>query len=317
MLSVLNLHSDLHQNGPKTSFGKGASRERVVCDEGTPLNTLTDGALTVAQIVFVNAVLSGDNALVIALTSRQLPPALRKRAVLWGSALAVLLQVAFAILVGYLLEVPGLRLAGAIALILIARKLIGEAREEARESRSTTNVLGAVLTILIANLAMSLDNVLAVGALSRGFPSLIALGLGVSAVMLLAASALMITLIERYRWVTFAGAAVLACTAAGMICEEPLLAGAASFANANGQRIAAAIEKEPEPEPIVVQRPLELMTAATDSAATKLTRTWSFAVYGLALSLCFGSVRWWSAIRRFERERESSVVEAEPLYVHG
>ncbi len=279
------------------------------------MDTFTDGAWTVAQIVFVNAVLSGDNALVIALTSQQLPAGMRKKAVLWGSSLAVLLQVAFSILVGRLLEVPGLRLAGALALILIARKLIGEAREEAREARSIQSVTGAVLTILIANLAMSLDNVLAVGALSRGVPGLIALGIGVSAVMLLVASAVMIAMIERYRWVTLAGAGLLSCTAAGMLCDEPLLVGATDQAAEASVPNSAEREQLADLSSVVANPPQQLITATADSATGRLTRSWSFAVYGMALSLCFGNLRWWGAIRRFEREREASLVEGEPFYV--
>lgn len=311
MLSVLRANSRGSQHGPSIrSAGAPRANEQIVTKEHR-LDSLTDGALTVAQIIFVNAVLSGDNALVIALTAQQLPVSLRKRAVLWGSLLAVFLQVAFAILVGQLLEVPGLRLAGAIALIVIARKLVGEARGENRETRPSSTILGAILTILVANLAMSLDNVLAVGALSRGLPSLIALGIGVSALMLLAASALVIALIERYRWLTVAGAGILACTAAGMICEEPLLADFAGFAHAVTTNVPAgtALAGDGVPQ--------EIAALSTDSTAPQWTRQWSFAIYGLALTLCFGNLRWWAAIQRFERERESVAVEPEAAYVHG
>jgi YjbE family integral membrane protein len=287
------------------------------------LASLTDGALTVAQIVFVNMILSGDNALIIAMTARRLPVPLRRRAVLWGSALAVLLQVAFAIVAGWLLAIPGLRLAGAVALVLITRRLIGGAPDESREPRTTNDVLGAVLSILIANLVMSFDNVLAVGALSRGQPALIALGILVSAVMLLAASSLVIALIERYRWVTLAGAGLLACTAAGMICEEPLLAEVAEsrfetgtlrvdsiVPNLSADLAASDAERNAEP-------PRDLIAATTGVLVAPLTRTWTWTVYGVVFSACFGNLCWWSAIRHFDRDHESEGVEGEPACVRA
>jgi YjbE family integral membrane protein len=253
--------------------------------------------LTVAQIVAINVVLSGDNALVIALTAQQLPAALRRRALLWGSAFAVLLQVVFAMMVARLLEVPGLRLAGALALLMIARKLISETREETRAAASTKSILGAVLAILVANLAMSFDNVVAVGAISHGFPALIAVGVLVSAAMLLAASSIVVALIERYRWMTTAGAALLACTAAGMICEEPILAGSLPF---ESQAVAAGtagpmtdtLATTPVGEQTGDSQPV--IAATAHGITERLTLKWSVAVYVLAISLCFANLRWWS-----------------------
>lgn len=275
--------------------------------------SLTDGALTVAQIIFVNMVLSGDNALVIALTAQRLPLALRRRAVLLGSGLAVLLQVAFSIVVGWLLDVPGLRLAGAVALILIVRKLVAEADAEAEESREIRGVFGAVAAILFANLAMSFDNVLAVGALSQGMPALTVLGLAVSAVMLLAASSLVMALIERFPWVNVAGAALLAFTAAGMICEEPLLAGGSPA----GPRETFADVTSPLP-PAKTTTVVEdadrrqLVLASTTSTMTDpISARWSVMVYGVVFSICFGNLRWWNTLRGFDRVQDP-VLEEEP-----
>jgi YjbE family integral membrane protein len=258
--------------------------------------------LTVAQIVAINVVLSGDNALVIALTAQKLPAPLRRRAVLWGSAFAVILQVVFAMMVARLLEVPGLRLAGALALLMIARKLISETRDETRAAVSSKSILGAVLTILVANLAMSFDNVVAVGAISHGFPALIAVGVLVSAAMLLAASSIVVALIERYRWMTTAGAALLACTAAGMICEEPILAGSLPF---ESQAAAAGlVESMPNPTATtpIDERPGDsqpVIAATAHGITERLTLKWSVAVYALAISLCFANLRWWSTNAAF------------------
>lgn len=272
------------------------------------MTSFSDWLLAIGQIVFVNVVLSGDNALVIAMTAQQLPAPLRRKAILWGSGLAVVLQVVFAILVGQLLDIPGLRLGGAIALILIARKLAGEAQDEPAEQRSGRSALGAVLAIVVANLAMSFDNVLAVGAISHGMPQLIAVGILVSAVMLLAASSLVVSLIERFRWVTYAGAALLACTAAGMVCEEPLLADAlGTHENADFRGSSREVAEDSQSETASEVTVAEARTSVSWLAGEH----WKIVIYLLALSLCFGDLRWWTMIRRFERERELS--DAAPI----
>jgi len=278
------------------------------------VTSFSDWLLAIGQIVFVNVVLSGDNALVIAMTAQQLPTPLRRKAILWGSGLAVVLQVVFAIVVGQLLDIPGLRLGGAIALILIARKLAGETQDEPTESQSSRSVLGAVLAIVVANLAMSFDNVLAVGALSRGMPQLIAIGILVSAVMLLAASSLVVALIERFRWVTYAGAALLACTAAGMVCEEPLLAGA--LGTHAKQDFRGASRPVVDSETSAASSSVEVNVAGARPEVRWLSgEHWKIVIYLLALSLCFGDLRWWSMIRRFERERE--MTSAAPIQEFG
>jgi hypothetical protein len=164
--------------------------------------------------------------------------------------------------------------------------------------------MGAVLAIVVANLAMSFDNVLAVGAISRGMPQLIAVGIVVSAGMLLAASSLVVALIERYRWVTYAGAAVLACTAAGMVCEEPLLSralGAHQGPEFRGSsRDVAAIATDAD-----LSQPEVTVAGAQSMAPVISSEYWKVVIYMLALSLCFGDLRWWNIIRRFERERAS------------
>jgi YjbE family integral membrane protein len=294
----------------------GDYRNERLKTEEPPLAPLADGVLTVAQIVAINVVLSGDNALVIALTAQQLPTPLRRKAVFWGSALAVILQVVFAILVARLLEVPGLRLAGALALLMIARKLISDPRDEAQSSATTRSVLGAVLAILVANLAMSFDNVVAVGAISHGFPALIAVGVLVSAVMLLAASSIVVTLIERYRWMTSAGAALLACTAAGMICEEPILAGSLPFES----QAAAAMPTEsmtPSAATMLDERTSyaqPVIAGAAHGITERLTLKWSVAVYALAISLCFAKFRWWHAEPGFvpQPDHDAAVVACVP-----
>jgi YjbE family integral membrane protein len=314
MLCVPGFDLVQQHGGPQRRSSSAALRTNAgTGTEEFSVESLTEGALTVAQIVFVNAILSGDNALVIALTAQRLPAGLRNKAILWGSVLAVFLQIALAVVIGRLLDIPGLRLAGAVALVLIARKLIGDAREEARQTRSAQSVPGAILTILIANLAMSLDNVIAVGSLSRGVPAFIAVGIGVSAVILLAAGSLIIALIERYRWATVAGAGLLACTAAGMICDEPLLAGAAGLSTEEAVSELPGSTPVTEQATIVAHGTSELNLASTGVAPLVLSRRWSLVVYGLSLSLCFGNLPWRDAMRSFDREREASIAEAEPI----
>ena len=185
------------------------------------MHPLVDSVASIAQIVLINFVLSGDNALVIAMAARHLPPRQRRAAMLWGSGLAIVLRLGLTLIVSYVLLVPGLRFLGAVLLLWIACKLIQEespADEQAGPSPASLRT--AVVRIAMADLVMSLDIVLDIAGVSRSDPFQLAVGLVLSITMILACSNLILVVMDRYRWIAYAGAGVLALTAAGMMRHD-------------------------------------------------------------------------------------------------
>ena len=176
---------------------------------------------SLVQIVLINVVLSGDNALVIAMVARHLPAPQRGAAMLWGGAVAIALRLALTLAVSYVLMVPGLRFLGALLLVGIACKLVQE-EEETKEDGAPppTSLRTAVVRIAVADLVMSLDNVVAIAGVSGSDPVLLVIGLVLSIGMILAFSQVIVALMNRFRWVVYAGTAVLALTAAGMIRHD-------------------------------------------------------------------------------------------------
>src|SRR5689334_15162804 len=179
-----------------------------------------------AAIVVIDLALAGDNAIVIALAARNLPPDQRRRAIMWGTVGAVGVRVAMTLAVVWLLGVPGLLAAGGLVLAWIAFKLM-EPPEDKHDSAgvvAATGFWGAMRTIVIADAAMGLDNVLAVAGAAHGSFLLVAFGLAISIPIVVWGSTLVLRWIERHPWIVHVGVAVLAWTAAQMIAGEPLLA---------------------------------------------------------------------------------------------
>ncbi len=176
-----------------------------------------------AQVVFVNVVLSADNAVVIGMATLGLPAHQRMRALWLGIGLATVLRVGFAVVATSLLQVLGLLLAGGILLLWVAWKLWREIISRERDAGSNAEVaepktLGhALWQITLADVSMSLDNVLAVAAAARDHPVILVLGLGISVVLMGAASSLVARLIERHRWIAYVGLAVIVYIAGNMI----------------------------------------------------------------------------------------------------
>jgi len=178
-----------------------------------------------AAIVVIDLALAGDNAIVIALAARSLPPEQRRRAILWGTVGAVGVRVAMTLAVVWLLGVPGLLGAGGLVLAWIAFKLMEPPTDAAGHGVAVAaGFWGAMRTIVIADAAMGLDNVLAVAGAAHGSFMLVALGLAISIPIVVWGSTLVLRWIERHPWIVHAGVAVLAWTAAQMIAAEPLLA---------------------------------------------------------------------------------------------
>jgi YjbE family integral membrane protein len=177
----------------------------------------------VIAIVLIDLALSGDNALVIGLAARRLPRDQRRTAIVVGGALAVGLRIVGTALVTLLLRIPYLQLAGGIALVVIAYRLVSK-DEGGHEVREASSMREAITTIVIADAAMSLENVLGVGAAAHGDLPLLVFGLALSIPIVLFGSSLVVALLERWPALIWLGAFALVWTAADMILEDPTVA---------------------------------------------------------------------------------------------
>lgn len=173
------------------------------------------------SIVLIDLVLAGDNAIVIGLAARNVPKADQKKVIMWGTVGAIVVRVIMTLLVVQLLNIPGLRLAGGLALIWIAYKLLID--EKSHDIKAGNRMWAAIRTIIIADTMMGLDNVLAVAGAAHGDFLLVVIGLAVSVPIMVWGSTMILKLTERFPMVITIGAAVLAWTAAKMIVEEPLI----------------------------------------------------------------------------------------------
>jgi YjbE family integral membrane protein len=174
------------------------------------------------EIIWVNIILSGDNAVVIAMACRSLPPAQRRTGMVLGAGVAVGLRVIFTILVATLLSTPFLKIIGSLLLLWVAVKLItGE--DEGNEIAASERLMHAVRTIAIADAVMSLDNVLAIAAVAQGSTALMVLGLAISIPLIVAGATLIMALLERLPILVWAGAALLGWIAGEMLISDPSL----------------------------------------------------------------------------------------------
>lgn len=174
-------------------------------------------------IMMVNIVLSGDNAVVIALASRALPPKQQKMAILWGSVGAIGLRVVLTVVAVVLLHIPYVQFIGGVLLVWIAAKLLLE--EEGGENiEASGSMWKAVKTIIIADLIMSLDNTLAIAAVAKGDYVLLALGLALSVPLIVFGSQIIVKIMDRFPIIVYAGAGLIAWTAGEMMAGDRLLA---------------------------------------------------------------------------------------------
>ncbi|MGE0701124.1 MAG: TerC family protein [Hyphomicrobiaceae bacterium] len=173
------------------------------------------------QIMLINLILSGDNAVVIALACRSLPAAQRKWGILLGAGVAVLMRIVFTIGVASLLKTPWLKVIGSLLLFWIAIKLLAEEGEGDKDIKDSSNIWGAVQTIAVADLVMSLDNVLAIAAAAKENWSLIIIGLAVSVPLIVFGATLVMFLLTRFPILVWAGAALLGWIAGELIVSDP------------------------------------------------------------------------------------------------
>jgi YjbE family integral membrane protein len=180
---------------------------------------MEEAFLLFIKIMIINIVLSGDNAVVIAMASKNLPIHQRRKAVAWGSFGAVILRLLLTVGAVYLLEVPYIQAVGSVLLLYIAIKLLVEDSGD-KHIREATSLIGAVRTIIIADFIMSLDNVLAIAAVAKGNTVLIIVGIGLSIPLIIWGSTIIMKLLDRYPIFIYLGAAILGYTAGEMILND-------------------------------------------------------------------------------------------------
>src|SRR2546422_7416630 len=242
-------YTDIHardRSGPRRT-GRGRRCAASPCDPRAldrrghhlrrvqvPLSlTMAETLQAILAITLIDLAMSGDNALVIGMVARGLPRSQRRKAIVFGAGAAVALRVAAAAAVTLLLTVQYLQLVGGLTLIVIAYRLVRPDDGRGRTVREVTTLRAAIVTILAADFAMSLENILGVGAAAHGNVLLLLFGLGLSIPIVLFGSGAVVAVLDRFTQATWLGALAILWTAAELILSEPALgrAGALPFAD--------------------------------------------------------------------------------------
>jgi YjbE family integral membrane protein len=198
--------------------------------------------IKVVEIVWINILLSGDNAVVIALACRELPPRERLWGMVIGAGVASVLLIAFTAVFSVLLTLPYLRLAGGIALVWIAIKLLApQAHDEEGTPEAASDLWRAVWVVVIADIVMSLDNVIAVAAVAKGQYVLLIIGLSISIPVVIAGSAVILWLMERFPILVWGGAAILGWVAGDIFAGDPTIENLFSGIDPRNLELAAQI----------------------------------------------------------------------------
>ncbi len=192
---------------------------------------LTSGALwgSLGAIVVANILLSGDNAVVIAMAARSLPANQQRKAIFWGSGAAIVMRIILTIVAVQMLQVPYLKIIGALALLWIGAQLMVQSEEEG-EVKAHGTMAAAIRTILVADLVMSIDNVIAVAGAADRAPEayrlpLLVVGLAMSIPLIIAGSTLLMKVMDRFPIIITLGAALLGFLAGEMVATDPAVAG--------------------------------------------------------------------------------------------
>jgi YjbE family integral membrane protein len=175
----------------------------------------------VVQIIIIDILLAGDNAVVIALACRNLPPNLQRKGIFWGVFGAIALRVVLTAFAASLLTLPWLKIVGGLALFWIGIKLLLPDNSDEHEIEGSTDLWGAVRTVIIADFVMSLDNVIGVAGAAKGNLMLLIFGLIVSIPLVVVGSKLILKLIERFPMIILAGGALLGWIAGELIATDP------------------------------------------------------------------------------------------------
>ena len=186
---------------------------------------MTEQIIIFFQIVFIDLVLAGDNAIVIGMVASQFPIDQRKKIIFWGIGAAVILRIIFTLITAYLLQITGLRLIGGILLLYICYKLYIDIVKNNSEDKNDTkvddsNFLKAISTILIADVTMSLDNVLGVAGAAREHYLLLIFGLLLSIALMATAATLISNWIKKYKWIAWLGLIAILAVAIDLIYTD-------------------------------------------------------------------------------------------------
>jgi YjbE family integral membrane protein len=186
---------------------------------------MTEQIIIFFQIVFIDLVLAGDNAIVIGMVASQFPIDQRKKIIFWGIGAAVILRIFFTLITAYLLQITGLRLIGGILLLYICYKLYIDIVKNNSEDKNDTkvdnsNFLKAISTILIADVTMSLDNVLGVAGAAREHYLLLIFGLLLSITLMATAATLISNWIKKYKWIAWLGLIAILAVAIDLIYTD-------------------------------------------------------------------------------------------------
>ena len=186
---------------------------------------MTDQILIFFQIVFIDLVLAGDNAIIIGMVASQFPINQRKKIIFWGISVAVILRIVFTLITAYLLQITGLRLVGGVLLLYICYKLYVDVVKNNTEDKKDIKVdnstfLKAITTVVIADVTMSLDNVLGVAGAARDHYILLIFGLLLSIALMAAAATLISGWIKKYRWIAWLGLLAILAVAIDLIYSD-------------------------------------------------------------------------------------------------
>ena len=186
---------------------------------------MTEQIIIFFQIVFIDLVLAGDNAIVIGMVASQFPLEQRKKIIFWGIGAAVILRIIFTLITAYLLQITGLRLIGGILLLYISYKLYIDVVKNNSEKKNeikvdNSNLLKSITTIIIADVTMSLDNVLGVAGAAREHYLLLIFGLVLSIVLMAAAATLISNWIKKYKWIAWLGLIAILVVAIDLIYTD-------------------------------------------------------------------------------------------------
>jgi YjbE family integral membrane protein len=228
------LWRDLYRHGKgffslKPSRGDHGQLERIRYQRfvGVSVDFFSADTLSaLLAIIVIDLVLAGDNAIVIALVARSLPPHLRRRTIVWGTFGAVAIRVLMTLIVVWLLKIPGLLVVGGLFLVWVAYKLLAPIQDDSHPSPSGGTHGGlwaAVRTIIVADAVMGIDNVLGVAGAAHGDFVLVVIGLLISVPIMIVGSTFILRMVDRFPLIIYLGSAVLTYTAAAMIAGEPLL----------------------------------------------------------------------------------------------
>jgi YjbE family integral membrane protein len=177
----------------------------------------------IIQIILIDLVLSADNAVVIGMAAHPLPPRQRRLAIMFGGGAAVVLRVGLTGVAAWLLGLPALKAIGGLLLLWIAIRLLEREHDSTDDVKAASTLRGAITTILIADVVMSLDNVLGVAAASGGDIALLVFGLLVSMAIVMLGGGILADLIDRLWWLAYVGATVIAWTGSAMLQEDALI----------------------------------------------------------------------------------------------